>query len=166
LIVGAGGTIGSYAVQVARALGAEVTAVDSAGKLDMLRSLGAEHVIDYAKEDFTRSGQTYDAIIDLVGKNSFSRILRSLKPNGRYVVGYTSLSAIIRGWWTSKTTGKKVVLEQAHYRAEEYTFLMRLIEEGKVRPAIDRQFPLEQTAEAHRYAESGQKKGNVVVTVG
>jgi NADPH:quinone reductase-like Zn-dependent oxidoreductase len=165
LINGAGGSIGTYAVQIAKSFGAEVTCVDSAAKLDMLRSIGADHVIDYTQEDFTRSGETYDVIIDVVGKSSFSRSVRSLKPNGRYVLGNPSLSGMIRGRWTSTTTDKKVIFEQASYRAEDYAFLKELIEAGKIKPVIDRLYPLEQTAEAHRYVEKGHKKGNVVITV-
>jgi NADPH:quinone reductase-like Zn-dependent oxidoreductase len=165
LIIGAGGSIGTYAVQIARLIGAEVTAVDSTGKLDMLRSIGADNVIDYTKEDFARSGETYDAIIDVVGKSSFSGCIRSLKQNGRYVLGNPGLSGRIRGQWTSMTTTKQVIFESATHSAEDYTYLKELIEGGKIKPVIDRIYPLEQIAEAHRYVETGQKKGNVVITV-
>ena len=131
----------------------------------MLRSIGADYVIDYTQEDFTRSGESYHAIIDVVGKSSFSGCLRSLKPNGRYVLGNPRLLGILRGGWTSMTTDKKVIFEQASYRAEDYTFLKELIEVGKVKAVIDRHYPLEQTAEAHRYVEEGHKKGNVIITV-
>jgi NADPH:quinone reductase-like Zn-dependent oxidoreductase len=143
--------------------GAEVTAVDSTGKLDMLRSIGADHVIDYAREDFTKRGETYDAIIDVVGKSSFTGSLRSLKQNGRYVLGNPHPSGMIRGRWTSMRTDKSVIFEPASYRAEDYAFLKALIEAGKIKPVIDRRYPLEETAEAHRYVETGQKKGNVVI---
>jgi NADPH:quinone reductase-like Zn-dependent oxidoreductase len=166
LINGAGGTIGTYAVQIARAFGARVTAVDGADKLDMLRSIGADHAIDYKKEDFTRSGETYDAIIDLVGKKPFRRIMRSLNRNGRYVVGYASIPAMIKRAGTSRRSDKKVILDQAKHGAEDYASLIELIEAGKVRAIIDRCYPLEQTAEAHEYVERGHKKGNVVITVG
>jgi NADPH:quinone reductase-like Zn-dependent oxidoreductase len=165
LLNGAGGSIGTYAVQIAKLWGAEVTAVDSTEKLAMLRTLGADHVIDYTKEDFTRSGGTYDAIIDVAGKSSFSRSVGALKPNGRYILGNLSLSGIIRGRWISKTTDKQVIYEDAHFRAEDYTFIKELIEAGKIKPVIDRRYPLEQTAEAHRYVENGHKKGNVIITV-
>src|SRR4028118_1100199 len=108
LIQGAGGSIGTFAVQLARYFGAEVTAVDSTNKLAMLRSIGADHVIDYTQEDFTRRRETYDVIIDVIGRSSFSGSLRALKPNGRYILGNASLSARIRGRWTSRTSGKKV----------------------------------------------------------
>ena len=165
LINGAGGSIGTYAVQIARLFGAEVTAVDSVEKLAILRSIGADHVIDYAQEDFTRSGETYDVIIDVVGKSSFSRSIRSLKKNGYYVLGNLRLLGMIRGRWTSMTTDKKVIFTQADYRPEDYAFLNELIETGKIKPVIDRRYPLQQTAEAHRYVEEGHKKGNVVITV-
>lgn len=165
LIHGAGGSIGTYAVQIARFLGAEVTAVDSAEKLDMLRSIGADHVIDYAREDFTRNGQAYDAIIDVAGKSPFWRSVRSLRQKGRYVLGNPHLVEMIAGRWTPLASGKKVIVALADYKAEDYAFLTRLLESGKLKPVIDRRYPLEQTAEAHRYVETGRKKGNVVITV-
>jgi NADPH:quinone reductase-like Zn-dependent oxidoreductase len=165
LLHGAGGSIGTYAVQIARSLGAEVTAVDSAEKLDMLRSIGAEHVIDYRGQDFTGSGQTYDVIIDVAGKTPFSRSLRVLKKHGRYILGNFSLPQSIRARWTSRTSDKQVMVALANYKAEDYALLKELIEAGKVKAVIDRRYPLEQTAEAHRYVEQGHKKGNVVITV-
>ena len=165
LINGAGGSIGSYAVQIAKRLGAKVTAVDSAEKLDMLRSIGADHVIDYTKEDFTKRSETYDVIIDVIGKSSFSRSIRSLKSNGRYVLGNPSISARIKARWTPMTMGKKVIIALAQYKAEYYKFLLELMEAGKLKSVIDRHYPLEQTAEAHRYVDGGHKKGSVVITV-
>lgn len=165
LLIGAGGSIGTYAVQIAKLFGAEVTCVDSTGKLDMLRSIGADHVIDYTQEDYTSNGETYDAIIDVVGKSSFSGCVRSLRQNGRYVLGNPGLAGMIRGSWTSMTTDKKVIYESASHSAEDYTFLKGLMEAGKIKAVIDRRYPLEQTAEAHRYVDTGQKRGNVVITV-
>lgn len=165
LINGAGGSIGTYAVQLAKSMGAEVTCVDSAGKLEMLRSIGADRVVDYAKEDFTRSGRTYDAIIDVVGKSSFSRSVQSLKPNGRYVLGNPGLRGMLRGVWTSWTTDKTVRFELADYKAEYFRHLHDQIGSGKLKPVIDRRYPLERTAEAHRYVENGHKKGNVVIVL-
>jgi 2-desacetyl-2-hydroxyethyl bacteriochlorophyllide A dehydrogenase len=165
LINGAGGSIGTYAVQIARSLGAEVTAVDSAEKLAMLQSVGAEHVIDYAKQDFTKNGETYDVIIDVVGKSPFSRSLRALKPKGRYILGNVTLSALIRSRLTPMTLGRKVFIALADYKAEDFALLKELIEAGKIKPVIDKRYPLEQTAEAHRYVEEGHKKGNVIITV-
>lgn len=165
LINGAGGSIGTYAVQIAKAFGAEVTAVDRAEKLPMLRSIGADQVIDYTREDFTRNGQTYDVIVDVVSKSPFARSLKTLKKQGRYILGNATLSATLRAHWASATSEKKAIVALADYKAEDYAFLKELIEAGKLKAVIDRRYPLEQTAEAHRYVESGQKKGNVVITV-
>ena len=163
LINGAGGTIGPFAVQLAKYFGAEVTAVDSTGKLDMLRSIGADHVIDYTREDFTKSGETYDFILDVVGKSSFSGSIRSLNQNGRYLIANPELSQMVRGRWTSMTSSKKVIFGAANGKTEDLIFLKELIEAGKIKSVIDRRYPLEQTAEAHRYVETGHKKGNVVI---
>ena len=164
LINGAGGSIGTIGIQLARHYGAEVTAVDSAEKLDMLRSIGAEHVVDYRQEDFTRNGLTYDVIFDVVGKSPFSRSLRSLKPNGRYLLSNPKLSEMVRGPWVSSRGDKKVIVGAAGRKAEDLIFLKELIEGGKIKIIIDRSYALEEIAEAHRYVESGQKKGNVVLT--
>jgi NADPH:quinone reductase-like Zn-dependent oxidoreductase len=152
------------AVQLARGRGAEVTAVDRAEKLDMLRSIGADHVIDYKRADFTRDSQAYDVIIDVVGKSPFSRSVRSLKENGRYFLGNAGLSQRIRARWTS-TGSKRVMQGSASQKAEDLLFLKGLIESGKLKPVIDRRYRLEQMAEAHQYVDQGHKKGNVVVTV-
>ena len=165
LINGAGGSIGTMAVQLAKSFGAEVTAVDSTRKLDMLRSIGADHVIDYTQEDFTKSGETYDVIFDVVGKGPFSGCLRSLKERGIYLVGNPTLSRRVRGRWASMTSSKKVIAGTASYKPENLMFLRELIEAGKIRTVIDRRYPLEQVVEAHRYVETGHKKGNVVITV-
>ena len=165
LINGAGGSIGTFAVQLAKYFGAEVTGVDSTGKLDMLRSIGADQVIDYTQEDFTKSGETYDVIFDVVGKSSFSGSIRSLKQNGRYLIANPGLSQMVRGRWTSMTSSKKVIFGAAHPKTEDLIFLKELIEAGKIKSVIDRRYPLEQIAEAHRYVETGHKKGNVVITV-
>ena len=160
-------------MQVAKSFGAEVTGVDSTRKLDMLRSIGADQVIDYTQEDFTKSGETYDIIFDAVGKSSFSRSLRSLKQNGRYLLAANPrLLQMVRALWTSmisslpvRQTGKKVIFEFARYKTEDLIFLKELIEAGKIKSVIDRRYPLEQTAEAHAYVDTGRKKGNVVITV-
>ena len=166
LINGAGGTIGTYAVQLAKNYGAEVTGVDSTGKLEMLRSIGADHVIDYSVEDFTRSGRTYDVIFDVVLKSPFSRIIRSLKENGTYLMTNPTLSKMIRGAWVSRTTNKKVIFEMTQPNARDLIQLKELIEAGKLKTVIDRTFPLEDAVEAHRYIETGQKRGNIVMTIG
>ena len=165
LINGAGGTIGTFAVQLAKHFGAQVTGVDSTGKLDMLRSLGADQVIDYTQEDFTKRGQTYDFILDVVGKSSFSGSIKSLKQNGRYLIANPGLSQMVRGRWTSMTSSKKVIFGAAYPKTEDLVTLKELIEAGKIKTIIDRRYPLEQTSEAHHYVEKGHKKGHVVITV-
>jgi 2-desacetyl-2-hydroxyethyl bacteriochlorophyllide A dehydrogenase len=165
LINGAGGSIGTFAVQLAKYFGAEVTGVDSTGKLDMLRTIGADHVIDYMQDDFTQSGETYDVILDVMGKSSFSRCIRALQPNGRYLLLNAGLSQRVRGRWASLTSGKKVIMGAASQRREDLVFLKELIEAEKIRAVIDRCYPLEQIAEAHTYVDTGQKRGNVVITV-
>jgi NADPH:quinone reductase-like Zn-dependent oxidoreductase len=165
LIIGAGGTVGTLAVQLAKSFGAEVTGVDSTGKLEMLLSIGADHVIDYTKVDFTKSGEKYDVIFDVVGKSSFAGCIRSLKEKGFYLLGNPGLSQQVRGLWTSMVSGKRVIGGTVSYKTEDLVFLRELIEAGKIRPVIDRRYPLEQTAEAHRYVDTGQKTGNVVITV-
>ena len=131
----------------------------------MLRSIGADHVIDYTQEDFTKNGETYDVIFDVVGKGSFSRSIRSLKHNGCYLLANAGLSQMIRGGWTSMVSSKKVIVGAASEKTEDLLILKELIEAGKIKPVIDRRYPLEQIAEAHRYVETGHKKGNVVITV-
>jgi 2-desacetyl-2-hydroxyethyl bacteriochlorophyllide A dehydrogenase len=165
LINGAGGSIGTAAIQLAKYYGAEVTAVDSTRKLDMLRSTGADHVIDYTKEDFTKNGQTYDVIFDIVGKSSFSDSIMSLKENGRYLLANPKMSHKIKGRRISKKTSKKVISDYTFQKAEDLIFLKDLIEAEKIKSVIDRSYPLEQTAEAHRYVDKGGKKGNVVIKV-
>jgi len=165
LINGAGGSIGTFAIQVAKYYGAEVTGVDSTNKLDMLRSLGSGHVIDYTQEDFTKSNETYDVIFDVVGKSSFSRSMKSLKQKGRYLLANPGLSHMVRGRWTSMTSNKKVIFAATSEKTEDLIFLKELVEAGKLKAVIDRTYPLEQMVEAHRYVDSGNKKGNVVITV-
>ncbi len=165
LINGAGGTIGTFAVQLAKYFGAEVTGVDSTRKLHMLRSIGADKVIDYTKGDFTKSGESYDVIFDVVGKSSFSGCIRSLKENGFFLLGNPGLSQLARGLWTSKMSGKRVVRWSGSSDSEDLVFLRGLIDAGKIRSVIDRRYPLEQTVEAHRYVDTGEKTGNVVITV-
>jgi len=165
LIVGAGGSIGTWTVQLAKHYGAEVTGVDHASKLDVLRSIGADHVIDYTQEDFTKSGQTYDVIFDTIGKSPFSGSLRSLNENGTYLNANPGVFSGVRWRWASKRSSKKVIPWTAGYTTDNLHALKELIEAGKIRSIIDRRYPLEQTADAHRYVDSGQKKGNIVITV-
>jgi NADPH:quinone reductase-like Zn-dependent oxidoreductase len=139
--------------------------VDSTAKLDMLRSIGADHVIDYTREDFAQRGERYDAIFDVVGKAPFAGSMRSLSKNGVYLLANPSLSRLLRGRWTSLTSSKRVISGASSPQTADLLFLKELIESGTLRVVIDRRFPLEQMAEAHRYVEAGGKKGNVVITV-
>ena len=165
LINGASGSVGTFAVQLAKYFGAEVTGVCSTTNLELVKSLGADKVIDYTKEDFTKSGETYDIIFDTVGKSSFSRSKRSLKKKGFYLLANPGLSQQVRGLWTSMISSKKVIWWPASEKTEDLIFLKELIEAGKIKSVIDRRYPLEQIAEAHRYVEKGHKKGNVVITL-
>ncbi|NER15040.1 zinc-binding dehydrogenase [Leptobacterium flavescens] len=160
LIIGGGGNFGSFAIQLAKYFGLEVTAVDSAEKLEMMRSIGADHVIDYSREDCTEKQETYDIIFDLVGKSSFSACIRALKVKGRYIMATPVLSKVIKGMFLKD---KKVISQLAKYKVEDLDYLAQLMEEGKIKAVIDRSYPLEQTAEAHRYVESGYKKGNIAI---
>jgi NADPH:quinone reductase-like Zn-dependent oxidoreductase len=166
LINGAAGTIGTFAVQLAKAYGAEVTAVDSTKKLEMLRSIGADHVIDYTQEDFTKGDVRYDVIFDVVGKSPFSRCQRVLTHDGRYLSANPKLSDIVRGLWNRMTSSQKVITGMASYPREDLLTLKELIEAGKIKAVIDRRYPLEQIVEAHSYVETGAKEGSVVITNG
>jgi NADPH2:quinone reductase len=166
LIYGASGSIGTFAVQLAKHFGADVTGVCSAANVELVKSLGADQVIDYTKEDFTKDGHCYDVIFDTVGKSSFSRCRDSLTPNGRYLVTVMGLVPIAWTLWTLLRGGKRAIFAMSIDKGEALVFLKRLIEEGKLRSVIDRRYTLEEIAEAHRYVDAGHKKGNVVVTVG
>jgi NADPH:quinone reductase-like Zn-dependent oxidoreductase len=130
-----------------------------------LRSIGADKVFDYRKKDFVKSGIPFDVVFDVAGKGSFSRGIKSLKPGGHYLAANPRISHMLRGPWISMRSGKKVIGGTVDYKSEDLIFLKELIEAGKIKPVIDRRYPLARTAEAHRYVESGQKKGNVVITV-
>jgi 2-desacetyl-2-hydroxyethyl bacteriochlorophyllide A dehydrogenase len=162
LIVGASGSLGTFAVQLARYFGAEVTGVCSTSNIEMVKSLGADKVIDYTKEDFTTSGQTYDVIFDTVMKTSFSSCKSSLKQRGVYL---TSDYPLLQALWTSMVGSKKIIFGIAS-QIEDLIFLKKIIEAGKLRSVIDKRYPLEQIVDAHRYVDKGHKKGNVVITVG
>lgn len=165
LIIGAGGSIGTMGVQLAKHDGAQVTAVDSGPKLELLLDLGADQVLDYTKEDYINSGRTYDIIFDVVGKGPLSPKLKALKPNGRYLLANPRLSTMLRGAWTSRTSDKTVFFSFSGRASEGLLTLKDLIEDGTLKPVIDRVYALEETAEAHRYVETGQKKGSVVIRV-
>ncbi len=165
LIYGASGSIGTAGVQLAKAFGADVTAVCNTENLELVRSLGADRVIDYTQEDFTRNGQTYDVIFDAVGKHSFKRSKRSLNHGGRYLAtdGFRNL---ILALWTSRFGDKKVIFKlPPRYTQKDVLFVKDLIEAGRYRAVIDRSYPLEDVVEAARYVETEQKIGNVVLTV-
>ncbi|HNC90813.1 MAG TPA: NAD(P)-dependent alcohol dehydrogenase [Anaerolineales bacterium] len=170
LIYGASGAVGTIAVQLAKYFGADVTGVCSTTNLELVKSLGADKVIDYTQEDFTKNGQTYDIIFDTVGKSAFSRCKDSLTENGIYLTTVPSLATFIQMLRTSMTGGKKVGiaatgLRPSNEKTKELIFLNGLIEAGKIKAVIDRSYPLEQIAEAHKYVEAGHKKGNVVITL-
>lgn len=166
LINGASGGIGSMAVQLAKHFGAEVTGVCGTPRLEFVKSLGADKVIDYTKEDFTQNGETYDLIFDILGRSSFSKLKRSLKPNGIYLLASYKMKALSQMLWTSITGSKqKVICAFANETAESLVFVKGLVEQGKIKTIIDKCFPMEQAAEAHRYVEEGHKQGNVVITV-
>jgi NADPH:quinone reductase-like Zn-dependent oxidoreductase len=170
LINGASGSIGTAAVQLARVFGADVTGVCSTANVDLVKSLGADQIIDYTQEDFTKSGQTWDIIFDTVGKSSFSRCRSALTPKGIYLSTVLTLTILLQTLWTSMAGSKKATITFAGLRspsekAEDLIFLKELVEAGKIKPVIDRRYPLEQMAEAHRYVDTGHKKGNVVITL-
>ena len=165
LINGASGGIGSAALQLARHYGAEVTGVCGTRRVDMVKALGADHVIDYTQEDFTQNGETYDLILDILGKSSFERCQGSLTPNGIYQLASFKIKHLLQMLSTSLRGGKKVVCALAFDKQEDLVHIRELVEAGKFKTVIDRCFPLEETAEAHRYVEAGQRTGHVVLTV-
>ncbi|MFX0080074.1 MAG: NAD(P)-dependent alcohol dehydrogenase, partial [Candidatus Hermodarchaeota archaeon] len=165
LINGASGAIGTLAIQLAKYYGAEVTGVCSTTNLEMVKSLGADKVIDYTVEDFTKSGETYDVIFDAVHKSSFLRCKNSLRDKGLYLVTMPSLAFLLQTLWTSMVGDKKVKNGSRAATVEDLLFLKELIEAGKLKTVIDRRYPLEETAEAFKYVEKGHKVGNVVITV-
>ncbi len=165
LINGASGGIGSAAVQLAKHLGAEVTGVCGTPRLDFVKALGADKVIDYTRQDFTQNGETYDVILDVLGKSSFVRCKNSLTPNGCYLLASFKMKQVFRMLWTSRMSSKKVMCVLSSYKREDLIFIKGLVEAGKIKSIIDRCYPLEQTADAHRYMEAGQKRGHVIITV-
>jgi len=165
LVNGAGGSFGTFAVQLAKILGAHVTAVDSAAKLETLRSIGADRVIDYAQQDFTDSPETYDVIFDVVRGTRSARMVRSLAESGWLLMANPGFLQIVRARWAARGSRKRVSFAASSGTNEDLAHLRDLVEAGRLRPVVDRRFPLEQMVEAHRYAESGQKLGNIVVVV-
>ncbi|MFW9886382.1 MAG: NAD(P)-dependent alcohol dehydrogenase, partial [Candidatus Thorarchaeota archaeon] len=165
LIFGASGGVGSYAVQLAKYYGAEVTGTCRTSKVDLVKSLGADEVIDYTAEEFDASGETYDVIFDTFGKSPFSRCVKSLNETGIYLFATIGLGRILRMAWLNWRSSEKALMGLVEDTNENLIFLRELIEAGKVRFFIDKRYPLEQAADAHRYVESGQKKGHVVITL-
>jgi NADPH:quinone reductase-like Zn-dependent oxidoreductase len=169
LINGAGGGAGTFAVQLAKLYGAEVTGVDNTGKLDFMRSLGADHVIDYSREDFTKNGKQYDLILDLIAHRSVFAYKRALRPNGSYFfVGgsvATLFQTLLLGPLVGRTAGKKIRILAVQPNLEDMVYITELYEAGKVVPVIDRRYPLSEVAEALRYLGEGHAGGKVVITV-
>ena len=169
LINGAGGGAGSFAVQLAKLYGAEVTGVDNTGKLDFMRSLGADHVIDYTREDFTKNGKQYDMILDVIAHRSVFAYKRALRPNGScFMVGgsvATAFQILLLGPWVRRTAGKKIRLLVVQPNRKDLVFITELYEAGKVVPVIDRRYPLSEVPEALRYLGEGHARGKVIITV-
>jgi NADPH:quinone reductase-like Zn-dependent oxidoreductase len=169
LINGAGGSAGTFAVQLAKLYGAEVTGVDNTGKMDFLHSLGADHVVDYTREDFTRSGTSYDLILDLVAHRSVFACQRALKPNGSYyfVGGSVGLmfQILLLGPWIRRAMGKNVRILMVQPNRNDLVHLTELYEAGKVVPVIDRRYPLSEVPRALQYLGAGHAKGKVVIMV-
>ncbi len=169
LIQGASGGVGTFAVQIAKSFGAEVTAVTSPRNFDQARTLGADHVIDYTKEDFTKSGQQYDLIFAANGYHPISDYKRALTPRGIYIMaGGTAtqmFQAMLLGPWASEREGKKLGGVTAQPSQEDLVFMKQIIEAGKVKPVIDRSYPLSETAEALRYLGTGHARGKIVITI-
>jgi NADPH:quinone reductase-like Zn-dependent oxidoreductase len=166
LVNGASGAVGTAVVQLARQLGAEVTGVCSGANIDLVRSLGATHVIDYTRDDFSRNGETYDVIVDTAGTAPFPRCRHSLTPEGRLVMVLAGLPEMLRGAWVSLTTRRRVIAGPAAVKLEDLRRLVELAETGAFQPVIDRIYPFDQIMAAHRYVETGRKKGNVIISVG
>lgn len=170
LIYGASGSVGTFAIQIAKYYGAQVSAVCSTANVEMVRSLGADTVIDYTKTDFTGNGETYDIIFDVVCKSSYSRCKTSLKDQGIYLTTFPTASVLFHMLWTAKRTGKKAVfaatgIRPAVEKKNDILFLKSLIEAGKIKSVIDRCYSLDEIAEAQRYVDRGRKKGNVIITI-
>lgn len=170
LVNGASGAVGSSAVQIAKYYGAKVTGVCSTANLELVQSLGADEVVDYKREDFTRSGRTYDIIFDAVGKSSFARCSGLIKQGGVYLTTTPMLGVFLRMFWPFKTSSKNARfaatgLRRADAKAKDLAFIKAIVEAGGLKPVIDRTYPLEEMEEAHRYVETGRKKGNVVITI-
>ena len=163
LINGASGGLGTMAVQLSKYFGADVTGVCSSSNSELVRSLGADRIIDYTQEDFTRNGKKYDIIFDTVGKVTYSKCKTSLKENGRFLMAVAGIPQFLLVLWTSLFSRKKAMAGVAVFKKEDLNFVKELVEQGKLRPVIDRRYPFEQMVEAHRYVDMGHKKGSVLI---
>lgn len=166
LINGAGGSIGAHAVQIAKSMGAEVTAVDSAIKEDMLRRIGADDFIDYARDDFARMGRRYDVIFDMVPSSSYRASIKALNPNGRFLSGNPRLSVMLRCVLTTRFTDKSARFAFARETEEELLTLKKMIEDGQIQSIVDQVFPMDRAADAHRLVEAEQRRGAIVLQIG
>ena len=166
LINGASGGIGSHAVQLAKhQFGAEVTGVCATPRLEFVKSIGADQVVDYTQENFSQNGQTYDLIFDILGRKQFSQVKQSLKPNGKLFYASFKMRHLLEMFWTLLAGNKKVICAMASENVEDLDSIREYAEAGKIKSMIDKRFPMEQAAEAHRYVEAGHKKGHVVITM-
>ena len=166
LVIGAGGTIGTFGVQLAREMGAKVTAVDAWDKLEMLQSIGADHVVDFETQDLGDLDETYDVIFDVVGKTPVGTLLRRLAPKGRILFANPKPFELLWVWWRLRRTGQRVISGVVDEDPDDLAHLADEVQRGGLRPVVDRTYPLEDIVEAHRYVESGRKRGNVLVTMG
>ena len=165
LIYGASGAVGTAAVQIAKHFGATVTGVCSTANIEMVKSIGADKVIDYTQTDFAKNGEQYDVIFETVNKAPFSSCIAALKNNGTLILGAAILAGMLRGVWTAATSNKKVIFGQVTETAEQVHFLQNLAKAGHLKAVVDKKYTLEQIAEAHAYVDNGHKKGNVVIQI-
>ncbi|MEQ8314541.1 MAG: NAD(P)-dependent alcohol dehydrogenase [Gammaproteobacteria bacterium] len=165
LIFGACGCIGTYAIQLAKLWGAEVTAVDSADKLAVLAECGADHLIDYRQQDFTQTDNNYDVIFDVVGHSPYEASLARLNAGGRYILANVGLSSMLRAAWTNRSSNKKIITKLAKVTRDDLKVFSQLMADGNIKAIVDRTYPLQQAADAHRYIDEGNKKGHVVLQI-
>jgi len=165
LIYGSTGAIGSFAVQIAKHFGAEVSAVCSSGKIELVKSLGADYIIDYTKQSLSELDQRFDVVFDTIGKSPYAESLGVLKPSGIYLLANPTLRQQLRSYWTQLTSKKRITCQLAHNSGEDLNYLKQLIEQDELKVIVDSCYPMERVIEAHRYVELGHKNGNVVVTI-
>jgi NADPH:quinone reductase-like Zn-dependent oxidoreductase len=165
LIIGAAGCFGTYAVQLVKILRAEITAIDSGDKLELLRTIGADHVIDYTKQDFVNDTIKYDVIIDIAGKNSVTHNMKALTNNGRYILATPWVKQVIQGTLVSLSSSKKFIFQLASENIKDLEYLAQLLQSGELKSIIDRTYALEEMSEAHKYVEGGEKIGHVSINI-